>query len=210
MKFKLYEEFVNKKKNEDLKFYFDMDGVLVNFEKGIEDDPRYPEVVEANKKLFDYVAINHAEVKMNIDDIKLILPSGNKELKHLYDIAHDLVHEIADQRGFFLNLEVMPGAKEMLEAAKKISGKLPDIATAPTDSKWCEPEKKEWLKTHLDGMYDKVYVDKNKGKIVKSSSDVLIDDRKTYIKMFTEAGGTSIIHTDWKDTIKKMNILRQS
>ena len=185
-----------------------MDGVLADFENGIEHDPRYKEVIEAKAKLFAYVAKEHPEVKnMHIDDIKLILPKGNKDLKHLYDVAHDIVHEIADQKGFFLNLRVMPGSKEMLQLAKEISGKLPDIATAPTDSKWCEPEKKEWLKKHFDGMYDKVYVDKNKGKLAKDKNDILIDDRLKYIKMFSEQGGTTIMHTDWKDTIKKMKAL---
>jgi 5'(3')-deoxyribonucleotidase len=206
MRFKEYIEFINESEK-TIQFFFDMDGVLADFEGGIEKDPRYKEVIKAKEDLFKYVAKNHPEVKnMHIDDVKPILPKGNKELKHLYDIAHDIIHEIADQKGFFLNLEVLPGAKEMLQTAKAITGKLPDIATAPTDSTWCESEKKEWLKKHFTGMYDKVYVDKNKGKIVKSKNDVLIDDRLKYTKMFNDAGGTSILHTNWKDTIKKMKI----
>jgi 5'(3')-deoxyribonucleotidase len=204
MKFHTYKSFLNENER-GIKFFFDMDGVLANFEKGIENDPRYQEVVDAKEELFKYVAKNHPEVtRMHIDDVKMILPRGNQELKRLYDIAHDLVHEIADQRGFFANLEPLPGAKEMLEAARELTGELPDILTAPTDSKWCEPEKREWMVKHFKGMFDKVYVNKQKGKLATGPKDVLIDDRKKYVKLFTDAGGTAILHTDPESTIEKM------
>lgn len=208
MKFHSYESFLNERARENVKFFFDMDGVLANFEKGIEDDPRYPEVVAAKKELFKYVEKNHPEVtRMNIDDVKLILPHGNRELKALYDKAHDLVHEIADQKGFFIGLEPMKGAKEMLEYAKELTGELPDILTAPTDSEWCEPEKKEWMVKHFKGLFDRVFVDKKKEKLAHSHDDILIDDRQKYVKAFTGAGGTAILHTSPEDTMQKMKAL---
>jgi 5'(3')-deoxyribonucleotidase len=208
MKLHSYESFLNENEKTKIKFFFDMDGVLADFEKGIEEDPRYPELVKAKQELFKYVERNHPEVsRMHIDDVKMILPNGNKDLKHLYDVAHDLVHEIADQQGFFANLKPMPGAKKMLETAATLTGNLPDILTAPTDSVYCEPEKRAWMVKHFNGLFDKVYVNKQKQKYATSSSDVLIDDRKKYVDAFEKAGGTSIFHTEPEQTIQMMKNL---
>jgi 5'(3')-deoxyribonucleotidase len=206
MKIKKFSDFLLESKGETLvNFFFDMDGVLADFEKGIENDPRYTEVIEAKEKLFSYVEKNHPEVKrMHIDDVKPILASGNEKLRELYDRAHDLVHEIADQKGFFLNLEPMPGSREILQESINLTGKLPTILTAPTDSIYCVPEKMEWMKKHFSGLYDQFFADKNKGKFAKSKYDVLIDDRKKYEDMFKKNGGSVVRYDNYTQVLKDM------
>lgn len=207
-KFLDFETFLNESKK-DIQFFFDMDGVLADFDKGIEDDERYQEVKDAKKELFDYIQKEHPEVKhmTTIDDVKMFLPKGNAELKELYDTVHDLIHEIADQKGFFLNLKPLKGAEEMLKAASEISGKLPNILTAPVDSPWCADEKRQWMTKHFNGLFDKMYVDKKKEKYASSKNDVLIDDRKKYVKAFTEGGGSAILHSDPESSIEQMKVM---
>jgi len=208
MRFHNYSDFLNES-TKDIQFFFDMDGVLADFDKAIEENSRYGEVKDAKKELFDYIQREHPEVKhMNtIDDVKIFLPKGNKELKSLYDAVHDLIHEFADEKGFFINLPVMDGAKDMLEAASQLSGKLPNILTAPVDSEWCADEKRQWMTKHFNGLFDKMYVDKNKEKYATSKSDVLIDDRKKYVNAFAEGGGSAILHSDPKSTIEQMKLM---
>jgi 5'(3')-deoxyribonucleotidase len=208
MRFHNYTDFLNES-TKDIQFFFDMDGVLADFDKGIEQDKRYDEVKDAKKELFDYIQKEHPEVKhmTTIDDVKVFLPKGNEELKALYDTVHDLIHEIADQRSFFINLPIMEDAKEMLEAASELTGKLPNILTAPVDSEWCAEEKRQWMTKHFNGLFDKMYVDKKKEKYASSKSDVLIDDRKKYVNAFTEGGGSAILHSDPKSTIEQMKLM---
>jgi len=208
MRFHNYSDFLNES-TKDIQFFFDMDGVLADFDKAIEENSRYGEVKDAKKELFDYIQREHPEVKhMNtIDDVKIFLPKGNKELKSLYDAVHDLIHEFADEKGFFINLPVMDGAKDMLEAASQLSGKLPNILTAPVDSEWCADEKRQWMTKHFNGLFDKMYVDKKKEKYATSKSDVLIDDRKKYVNAFAEGGGSAILHSDPKSTIEQMKLM---
>jgi 5'(3')-deoxyribonucleotidase len=207
-KFLNFESFLNESKK-DIQFFFDMDGVLADFDKGIEEDKRYDEVKEAKKELFDYIQKEHPEVKhmTTIDDVKIFLPKGNAELKELYDTVHDLIHEIADQKGFFINLKPMDGAEDMLKAAQETSGKLPNILTAPVDSEWCADEKREWMTKHFNGLFDKMYVDKKKEKYATSKNDVLIDDRKKYVTAFTNGGGSAIMHSDPTSTIEQMKMM---
>jgi len=205
MKIKKFADFLLESNTQKVHFFFDMDGVLADFEKGIENDPRYSEVVEAKNELFEYVKTNHPEVKrMHIDDVKAILTQGSDTLKALYDKAHDLVHEIADQKGFFLNLQPLPGSREILEESIKLTGELPTILTAPTDSVYCVPEKNEWMKKHFSGLYDKFFADKNKGKFAKNKYDVLIDDRKKYTEMFEKNGGSTIRYENYTQVLEDM------
>lgn len=204
--FKSFNNFVNENLA-SINFFFDMDGVLADFEKGILDDKRYPEIKKAKNDLFSYVETKYGKEVSNVDEVKFMLGNGDQELKRLYDIAHDTVHEIADQKGFFINLDPLPGAEKLLKTAFELTGKLPDIATAPTDSIYCEPEKRAWMEKYFKGLFDKVYVDKKKEKLVKSVNDVLVDDRKKYVDAFTRAGGTAIRHYDVEDTINKMKTL---
>jgi 5'(3')-deoxyribonucleotidase len=208
MRFHSYTDFLNES-NKDIQFFFDMDGVLADFDKSIEENKRYAEVKDAKKALFDYIQKEHPEVKhmTTIDDVKVFLPQGNEELKSLYDTVHDLIHEIAEEKGFFINLPIMDGAKDMLEAASQLSGKLPNILTAPVDSEWCADEKRQWMIKHFNGLFDKMYVDKKKEKYATSKSDVLIDDRKKYVNAFTEGGGSAILHSDSKSTIEQMKLM---
>ena len=65
-------------------------------------------------------------------------------------------------------------------------------------------EKKEWVKEHFDGMVNEVILTTDKGKVVQSKYDILIDDRPRYVEKFTTAGGTAILHTDYNKSISEL------
>lgn len=187
-------------------FFFDMDGVLADFDKGLEDDPRYEELKTKKDILFSYVESSLNKKVSTLEEVKALL-NNDQELTKLYNEAHDLLHDIAEKKGFFLNLEPMEGAKEMLELAKDLTGNLPNILTAPVDSEYSAKEKIQWMKNHFDGMYNDVIVDKEKFKYATGSHDILVDDRSKYIESFKKAGGSIIHHTDSLKTMKEMKNL---
>ena len=196
-----------KKKNK-VNFYFDMDGVLADFDKGLNDHHMSDSVEKARTELYDFVTKNHPEIKrLHIDDIKPYLEGGSTELNALYKKVKDEVYSIADQRGFFSSLDPMSGAEKMLKYAHELTGNLPHILTAPMETPWCGPEKISWMKKHFDGLYDNVIVDKNKGAHAKSKNDILIDDRVKYTKKFIAGGGRTIFHTSVDNTLALMKIM---
>jgi 5'(3')-deoxyribonucleotidase len=191
---KTFEQFLNESvKKEDLKFYFDMDGVLADFDAEMQKSENAPAHKEVIAELKAWMKEHYPKVTWRqLHDIK-DLTEKEPELKKLYNQANDLVKKMARQKGFFERLPLMKGAKEMLIAAKELSGKLPSILTANVDSPYCEDEKHAWLEKHLKGMYDKVYLAQNKGAFAENGH-VLIDDRKNNIEEFTRDGGIGIIH----------------
>jgi 5'(3')-deoxyribonucleotidase len=210
MRVKNFEQFLNEAK-EQIKFFIDMDGVLADFDRAIEESPEYAKLDDHKKNLFDYIRKTYPEVDpILVDDAKPLLAkhSDDKELKELYDLAHDLIHKIAEQKGFFLNLKPMPGAKKLLEAAAEISGQLPTILTAPVKSPYSVDEKTQWMADNFPGMYDTVIADKDKGKHAIGKHGILVDDRDKYIEGFTKAGGSAIKYLNYKDAIQKMKNFR--
>jgi 5'(3')-deoxyribonucleotidase len=59
-------------------------------------------------------------------------------------------------------------------------------------------------------MVNEVIITTDKGKVVKSKSDILIDDRPKYVEKFTIAGGTAILHTDYQKTISELKKIVKS
>jgi len=210
MRVKNFEQFLNEAEQQ-LKFFIDMDGVLADFDRAIEESPERDELEHYKRDLFDYVRENYPAVNpIIVDDVKPLLAAnrGDGELKRLYDLAHDLIHRIAERKGFFLNLKPMPGAKELLEAAAEISGQLPTILTAPVKSPYSVEEKDQWMKDNFPGMYDTVIADKDKGKHAIGRHGILVDDRDKYIEGFTKAGGSAIKYLNHADAIGRMRNFR--
>lgn len=203
---KSFEQFITESKKDKVKFYIDMDGVLADFDDAVRNSASGEKHTKSLIKVKEWMEKNLPDFKWRIlHDVK-VLTKEHSELKKLYDEASDLIQKEAKKKGFFENLKIMDGAKEILETAKEVSGSLPSILTACIDSEHCEPEKIEWMKRHFSGMYDVIYCEQEKEKYATGPHDVLVDDRSANIKDFVEAGGSGIHHysEDINRTIREM------
>lgn len=132
----------------------DMDGVLANFEKGFLDiwRKRYPDA--------EYRPLETRTTFQIEDDY----PEWHKAK----------IWDIFLEQGFFLNLEPIPGS---LEGIKEIA-KERDIfiCTAPLfPSKYCVPEKYEWVERHLGKEFAKRIILTKDKTLVRGR--YLIDDK---------------------------------
>jgi 5'(3')-deoxyribonucleotidase len=201
------EELIEKS---EINVYFDADGVLADFDGRIEQNQN---LLKARLELKNWLSQKPELAKLHKDDIKGLLKGQQtdpyfKKLKKIFYNANELVYAIAGQPGFFFNLPLMPGAKELVLTATEIIGKKPNILTAPMESsKNCEEEKRLWFEKHFSGLYNQFICTQEKHKFAKSKYDILIDDRPKYVNKFRDAGGTAIFHTDPDKTIRELETI---
>lgn len=187
--------------------YFDLDGVLADMESGLMQNVE----VKALKEVVDnLISTKFTEYKELVDDdiktkFKTELESNPesevKELKKAFSKYTSKVFSVASKPGFYRNLPLMPGAVEMVKKTGELSGELPNILSAPVgdENDLNNPsvvEKKEWVAEHFDKLVNEVIITIDKGKVVKSKDDILIDDRPKYVDKFESAGGTAILYKD--------------
>ena len=196
---------LNESAENGFQVWFDMDGVLADFDGELqknEDLQKAKKILHdlISSKFKDYENLKDDQIKSKLkNDIATNPDSSLKELKKVFYNYNNLVYKIAGKPGFFKSLDILPGAIEMLDEAKRITGKLPNILTAPMGDE-SDPEnpsikeKKEWCEKNLSGKYNIIELTVDKGRVVKSKMDILIDDRQKYIDKFTSAGGTGILH----------------
>ena len=107
------------------------------------------------------------------------------------------------EKGFFRNLEVMPGAKEAVAELITMPGIEVFIATKPTTKNlYCATEKYEWVNEHFPSLLFKMFLTCNKGHL---NGDYLIDDEPaTWGKKFQ---GTFMVFNEkdpegsWKEIL---------
>jgi len=201
--------------NMEVNIYFDLDGVLADMQGGLMQNT---EVVELRKILDDLIETKFQEYKGLVDDdikskykseLENDPNSPVKELKKAFNKYTSKVFSVAAKPGFYYNLPLMEGAKEMVIKAKELTGKLPHILSSPVgdENDPTNPsvqEKKDWVNDNFGGMVDQVIITTDKGSVVKGKCCLLIDDRPKYVEKFTSAGGSAILHKNSKDTISEM------
>ena len=117
----------------------------------------------------------------------------------------DPAKAIGDIKGiddFWLNLPVLPKAKELLGLIKQVKGKY-KICTSPlADDPRSDPHKREWVKKNLAFFPpEEVIVTHNKPQFAKQKDDtpnILIDDYGVNINAWEEAGGIGFKYKDYK------------
>jgi len=192
----------------EIQVWFDMDGVLADFDKSIESDEEllsYRKDLEdlIDSEFPDYKGLNNDALKIKLKNDLLDNPDDEdiKRLKKVHKKYNNKVFQIAGAPGFFANLELMPMAVEMLKKAHEITGRKPNICTAPMGNEnnprnHSVLEKKDWVKKYFNNLVNQVEVTVDKGRVARSPNDILIDDRQKYIDKFTKAGGSGILFTD--------------
>jgi len=213
-------KFLYEQNESQIEIYLDMDGVLADFDKAVSSNS---EVQEAEQKM-----LNHLSTRTDLlslynepggkDKLKTFLKkykehkkeTGKKDdymeiLNKLFSTLDSKKYKIASYPGYFENLELMPGAIEMVEQIISLTGKLPNILTAPISSNQnCQIEKKNWIDNHFSGKYNQFICTANKQEYAKNRKNILIDDRPKYVDPFRKNGGTAILHFDTNDTVKKL------
>ena len=188
--------------------YFDMDGVLADFQGGIENDKFYTDT----QREFIKLASKHKPelLDYHTDDLKDVFKGRQEDpvmalLKKAWGRRRNASFAAAAGPGHFRNLKPLPGGREMMQAAIELTGKKPHILTAPMDSSPnCKEEKREWVEEHVSGLFDEFHCTQNKHEFAQSEWDILIDDRPKYVNAFRAAGGTAIMHTEASKTIGEL------
>jgi hypothetical protein len=151
-----------------------------------------------------------ADFNKRFNDLSGMLPQPfvNKYgLKSFWDLI-DEKHKVAFWRG----IEVMPGAKALVDAAKEYDYEL---LTAPSAKNQSRIGKNLWVQDKVGSLFGsmpKVNFRKAKEKhMIKptlTKSDVLIDDRADTIERWERAGGTGIQYFTANQAIKDLRDLK--
>lgn len=204
-----------------IQVWFDMDGVLADFDKSIDSDEELIGYKQDLDFLIDsdfpeYQGLSNDEIKLKIKKDLEDNPENEdiKRLKQTYKKYNNRVFKIAGKRGFFANLELMPMAVEMLKKANEITGKKPNILTAPmgNENNPSNPsvlEKREWVSKYFNNLVNQVEITTDKGRVARGPHDILIDDRQKYIDKFTNAGGSGILFLDPSSAMVDLRYLNE-
>lgn len=191
--------------------YFDMDGVLADFDSGIQVDQRATQAREVYRKILnqfpEFKALPDDELKKRLAGPQA--DAGLKALKKAWNDYRQLKFIVAGKPGFFLNLAVMPGAEEMLRRSAELTGKMPNILTAPMESLGdrCAEEKLKWMQANFQGLFNEFYCTQEKAKFAGPQS-ILVDDRTKYTIPFEQKGGIAILHTSPEKSMMELeNVL---
>ena len=172
------------KESEIEKIYFDMDGVLADFAKGVRE-------------------ICGIEPPLQPQDLK-------EEERMAQKVLDDQMWELIREAGnFYYQLELMPNARELFDAVYEIYGERCEILTGVPKEKRgitsAGKDKEEWVHDFLSKKI-KVNIVHREEKIKKCHNKgcVLIDDMALNITEWENAGGTGIRNLDAVSTTEKL------
>jgi hypothetical protein len=189
--FKSFEQFVNESSTEQSKFriFCDLDGVLVDFDRGFLELPGNPEKLTTKEY----------EEKHGLNSIWTIIEQGGED--------------------YWINLKWTKDGRELWDYLKRydpiiLSAPSLSQTSITGKTKWVAQNlniDQEPITQPEDLQPDSrlvLYTDKY--KFAKTENDILIDDTEKKLTDWTEAGGTGILHNDATDTIRVVEELMTS
>lgn len=180
---------------ENVEIYLDLDGVLADFDSSIHAKKKHIEHLEHQIWKLVPELENKSDLEMKAFFSGAQTDPVMQRAKKIYGVYRGQFYGIMSKPGFFLNLEPMPGALQLVNGVIKLNGgKLPNILTAPVQSEHCHPEKEQWVKNHISGKYNRFICQKNKTEYAAPLS-ILIDDMTKNTVPWDAAGGFAILHT---------------
>lgn len=165
--------------------YFDLDGVLINFDNGIAD-------------LVDSYVKDKIKLKLlTTDDYNLLIDLSikiKKEGVEYIDLSYRPIKElmrrlIANNDDWWSSLDWMPYGKEAWQKAKKYN---PIILSSPLRKTNSLVGKMEWIKKNL-GKHVVFLLEDNKEELASKYS-VLVDNNRETINKFIRNGGRGIFY----------------
>lgn len=182
---KSFSQFLTEETDETsskIKVYCDLDGVLVDFNRGFK----------------------------NLDANEDKLTPAEYEEKYGLDKMWKMVDDEGD--AFWANLRWKSDGRALWDYIKRydpiiLSSPSRSKSSVEGKMKWikrnlginqAEPTRsaKSWEED------SRIILSRNKHKYAKGEADILIDDTKAKIDKWAEAGGTGVLHTDSTDTIR--------
>jgi len=107
-------------------------------------------------------------------------------------------------KDFWANLYWMPDGQQLWDYIKQYN---PKLLTAPSREKSSRIGKQEWVDKHIPGT-PIIFKKAEDKKDLADPNSILIDDRKSNIEQWINAGGIGIYHTSTASTIKKLKQIR--
>jgi len=191
--------------------YFDLDEVLANFNDGLT--AARPAHVNQLKTELSHLTREVFGNQLTLAELKPLMAGKQptKQLQAIKKLFNDIVdqeYDIAEQEGFFANLEELPDAQDLVKWVRERVSTEVMVLTAPVSSPFCEPEKRKWAASHFGFPDSNIIVDQEKFKYA-APNHILIDDRNKNIVPWNAAGGIGILHISAKDTIKQLKVIFQ-
>ena len=179
---KNFSQFVNEKRGEDIRIFCDLDGVLVDFNRGFKN-------LEENSDKLTPKEYDKEHGKHSM--WKIIDPEGEKfwiRLKWTKD-GRELWDYLTRYKPIILSSpsrskHSIPGKMEWIKRNLGITQAKPTTSASDWD-----PE-------------SRIILSSDKFKFARSKNDILIDDTRAKLDKWTAAGGTGIFHNDATDTIR--------
>ena len=186
--------------------YCDMDGVLVDFEKGAVD--------QINKDIKDETISGGSidKLRQKLSElgrdtiVSQDLSKMDKE-RRLKAARKYMYSRLEDDANFWANLEWNKGGQELWS---HISSYNPYILTAPMQDEDSKIGKDMWIKKNLQPAPEKVFMSHEKYKWATNENgmpNILIDDFTTNTIPWEDHGGIAILHTNVSDTIQELEEL---
>lgn len=170
-----------------MKFYFDMDNVLTNFDAIIPNNP----------------ALNHPSD--TLDEAgraakKQFWQTVEKTPNFWHDMpmvpGADYMLSVANEHGEIFILSKTPGAKHFSAGQDYVN--------------FVANEKRNWIYKRFNHLFDTKHViicDSHKGALIHPSiNDILIDDRQENIDEWTQCGGSGILFKSATDAIQRIKM----
>ena len=114
----------------------------------------------------------------------------------------DALQKIRDTEKFWLDLPILPQAKQLLALIKQLKGEYNICSTPLADDPKSEPHKREWIKKNLAFFPPKnIYITHDKPQYATQSDgtpNILIDDYGKNVNEWESAGGIGFKYKDHK------------
>lgn len=187
---KKFSQFVFEKKDDQIRIFCDLDGVLVDFDRGFK-------------------ALDSNEQNLSAEDYEK--ENGKNSIWPLID---------KEGPAFWENLRWTKDGRELWDYLTQYSPVIlssPSRSHSSIEGKmaWIKrnlglnQEKPTTSHKNWDPE-SRIILSPQKYLYARSANDVLIDDNKNKLQKWTEAGGTGILHNDSTDTIRLLEeILRE-
>ena len=171
-----------------MRFYFDMDGVITNFDSM---SPNSAAFNHPSESLDEAGRAAKKQFWLNVEQN----PNFWRDMPMIQNA--DYMLSVAHEYGEIFVLSKTPGAKHFASGQNYVN--------------FVANEKRKWIKTNLSQFFDEQHViicDGNKGELIQPThNDILIDDRNENITGWEKHNGRGILFTNVIDAINKIKTL---